>query len=379
MFKKILTIAFLSFSSFASSTLLTVAAKNGYIDVVQRLISAGDNVDATDENGYTALLLAAMHGHTDVVQALVIAGADINALANGESTPLHLATMRGHANVVDALLQVPDIEVDTPGHDGHTQIQLAAARGHTAVVIALLNAGVDAHDPYDDTATALHFAAANGHVGVVKALLAAPVVDQAVSDPGAIVNQMDQDERTPLHDAVEFGHADIVEILLLVTGVDADVQDYAGNSPLHDAAKKGHIAIFLTLLAHGADSTITNKEGHIPLMGATPAFRSAVQKEKILAFPLTYSLRIPKGLVTTWKTMEHQIPVLVFGMLMGTLSPLHTGDLAVLPIEIWRLILSFLKIGDVYIKPLFQKKHDDKGPGGAGGQGASSGRLTLAH
>ena len=57
---------------------LMEAAANGQADEVRALLDAGDDVNAKDEKGYTALMLAASSGHNEAVQVLLDAGADVH-------------------------------------------------------------------------------------------------------------------------------------------------------------------------------------------------------------------------------------------------------------------------------------------------------------
>ncbi|CRL24736.1 Ankyrin repeat-containing domain [Penicillium camemberti] len=82
-------------------TALQEAAGGGHIDVVQTLLAAKADVNASpaEYNGRTALQAAAGGGHLDVVQTLLAAKADVNA-----SVALEEAEAKGHTQVVQALL-----------------------------------------------------------------------------------------------------------------------------------------------------------------------------------------------------------------------------------------------------------------------------------
>src|SRR5262245_20041651 len=82
-----------------TASLLT-ASMNGRADQVRRLLAAGVRVNATGNDGATALMAAANGNHPEVVQALVAAGANVNAAAKNGVTALMLAAERGAADIV---------------------------------------------------------------------------------------------------------------------------------------------------------------------------------------------------------------------------------------------------------------------------------------
>ncbi len=71
---------------------------------INRLITAGANVDAQDEAGRTALLLAAATS-PDAVRSLIQAGADVHLIDQYGQTALHLAALRGTPETVFRLLE----------------------------------------------------------------------------------------------------------------------------------------------------------------------------------------------------------------------------------------------------------------------------------
>ncbi|HOT02439.1 MAG TPA: ankyrin repeat domain-containing protein, partial [Acidobacteriota bacterium] len=74
-------------------------------ETVGILLGAGASVAAATQTGWTALMSAAGSGHAAVVDRLITAGADVNAWTRDSgTTPLLCAVGNGHAAVVRLLL-----------------------------------------------------------------------------------------------------------------------------------------------------------------------------------------------------------------------------------------------------------------------------------
>ena len=76
---------------------LMTAAEAGDAAGAAAAIAAGAEVNAADEDGWTALHLAALNDRAAVVELLLAQpGIDVNARTKWRSTPLILAVSRGH-------------------------------------------------------------------------------------------------------------------------------------------------------------------------------------------------------------------------------------------------------------------------------------------
>jgi serine/threonine-protein phosphatase 6 regulatory ankyrin repeat subunit B len=83
---------------------LVTAAGRGDLLAVQRILSAGTDVNSVrGKDGVTALMAASSNGHLAVVRELIARGADVNAKIRG-FTALMAASGRGHLAVVRELL-----------------------------------------------------------------------------------------------------------------------------------------------------------------------------------------------------------------------------------------------------------------------------------
>ena len=141
---------------------------------VRALITSGEDVNASQGDGMTALHWAARHGDTALVKMLIAAGANVRATTRlGGYTPLLLASQIGHAQVIDALIAAGADAKGTTAN-GVTPLMFAAASGQVDAVKALIAHGADvnAAEPTRGE-TALMFAAANKRADAVRLLIAA--------------------------------------------------------------------------------------------------------------------------------------------------------------------------------------------------------------
>jgi ankyrin repeat protein len=83
------------------------------------LIKAKADVNARQEDHWTALHLAAKNGHGEAVKALIEGSAAVDAQEKYEATALHLAAQNGHSEPVRACW---------------TPLNVAANNGHLEVV-----------------------------------------------------------------------------------------------------------------------------------------------------------------------------------------------------------------------------------------------------
>lgn len=73
--------------------------------IVQELLSAGADLEATDKRGRTPLIIAVAHGHDAIVRLLLASGVDVNARPENKRTALYHAVRRHDPDLVELLLQ----------------------------------------------------------------------------------------------------------------------------------------------------------------------------------------------------------------------------------------------------------------------------------
>ncbi|KAJ3113108.1 hypothetical protein HDU96_003783, partial [Phlyctochytrium bullatum] len=172
------------------STLLSLAAEFGRVDVTRLMLSHGADINVRCRTaGRSPLHLAAKLGHLDVVRVLLEQGADVDCTDSQNSTPLILAAYaRKESLAIAQLLIEKGANIDARDKDGSTSLHAAVQQDQINVVRLLLESGanVDCRNKYK--MTALMWAASKGLIEVAKLLV----------DSGAQVDARNVDGATPL-------------------------------------------------------------------------------------------------------------------------------------------------------------------------------------
>ena len=121
-------------------TPLFAAAWHGTPTMIERLVSAGADVNFRDKNSQTPLLWAAVQEKSANIQALISTGANVLARDNSNRTALHLAALSGVSNNIKVLLEA-GADVNAQTEDGRTPLMLANAAG--TPIDALIGAGAE--------------------------------------------------------------------------------------------------------------------------------------------------------------------------------------------------------------------------------------------
>lgn len=117
---------------------LIQAAQAGDLDTVKRLLAGGADVNARDADGWSALVRACYnaelkHGFPEVIQLLIDAGADIEASIGYGVRPLMLAAGYGEAAVVATLLNA-GADVLAKNEGGYTALMMAKQKFYVDVI-----------------------------------------------------------------------------------------------------------------------------------------------------------------------------------------------------------------------------------------------------
>lgn len=145
------------------------AAGRGDVEKVRGFLLAGQNPNAVDIDGRTAVMLAAYGNHPVMVSLLVDAKARCDAKDKNGITALQIAAERGYEDVLVQLLRCK-ANLNLDNREGTTPAMFAAQKGQLRVLQLLVQAGADLTLQDRTGRTALEWAELNNRRTVVDFL-----------------------------------------------------------------------------------------------------------------------------------------------------------------------------------------------------------------
>ena len=105
---------------------LSLAAKEGYVDIVSALVKYGANIHASNDDWEAPMHIAAFYGHIDVMRFLLTRDININKQDKKGNTVLHIAVMKSQFNCVHLLLTGDTgIDLSIKNNESKTALDLA--------------------------------------------------------------------------------------------------------------------------------------------------------------------------------------------------------------------------------------------------------------
>lgn len=157
-------------SSDQGDTALMVAVNNSNVGMCEFLLAHGANPNARrSTDGMSPLVIAASLGSVDIAKMLINGGADINTKTTSGVTPLFIAAAKGRDAIVKLLLQ-NHAKVNEMNVLGWPPLLIAVQGGDLTAVRLLIDAGAPVNNRYAGV-TPLIVAAANDKVPVIEELL----------------------------------------------------------------------------------------------------------------------------------------------------------------------------------------------------------------
>jgi ankyrin repeat protein len=196
----------INYRSVNGRTPLHVAAMGRSFGVIEKLLKAGANIEATCQENFRPVHYACMYATHSEVSLLLNSGADCNTQTIIGETPLHLAVKTNSTKVVRTLLS-RGARVDRIDNQGLRPLTLACSTGNLEIVQLLLDHGaVLRGSPGKGVVTdsPMCVAAKGGFVSVIQALI----------QRGGAVREIDSSNWDPLRYACFMGHVEAVACLL---------------------------------------------------------------------------------------------------------------------------------------------------------------------
>ncbi|XP_036294889.1 ankyrin repeat and death domain-containing protein 1A isoform X2 [Pipistrellus kuhlii] len=117
---------------------LHFAALSGSEDVARALIHSGGCTNVAD-HGASPMHLAVKHNFPTLVQLLIDAGSDLDATDNRQQTPLHLAAEHARQDIAEMLLAA-GVNLHLRDKQGKTALAVAARSNHISLVDMIIKA-----------------------------------------------------------------------------------------------------------------------------------------------------------------------------------------------------------------------------------------------
>lgn len=222
-------------------TLLEVAIRMNYIEVVKRLLKYGANPNIKGTGKWYPLHWAVYVGSKDCVKMLLNQEVQVNVKDDSEISPLHVAAFCGQDEIVELLLTRGARINAVEKKFGLSALHIAVLQNQISTSEVLLNRGanVKGHDAHNRTL--LHWASAHNKSDIAALLL----------KKGINVNAKDSLGRTALHWAVQCGYMDMVTVLV-ENGAKVSEEDKYQNKPMLLAAYTNNSKMVTYLFEHGA-------------------------------------------------------------------------------------------------------------------------------
>ncbi len=282
---------------FSGPSALAFAVRYGHHEIVALLREQGADIWNGQHASISMLIAAAEGGLTELALELLSGGANPNAIDSFDETALQCAAYRGHDDITRALVKF-GAETDGSKNGQHLLFN-AAAGGLNWLVKACLETEVLIDSLDSRGRSPLIAAARNGHVETMQLLFEAGIqINRAISssketplqaaitaqqtaaakwliDHGGELHtymiEMEMGRLTPLMNAAVMQNVEISKHLL-AAGAQVSQQDPTqGNTALHHAATREKSHVTSLLLQAGAEVNTRNKAGQTPLMSAAIA------------------------------------------------------------------------------------------------------------
>jgi ankyrin repeat protein len=230
-------------------------------------------VNATENDGKTALFEACLLGNIKAAKYLVAHDADTNIRNEKGNSCLHAACQSGNFKLVKWLVEI-GADINVVNCSGYRPVDFAEkARDETTVGYLQSLHAID-----DEIATSIYTLCLRKDVSRLREMKAIGYdILNVIQSSSPLTN-----DSSPLHIVCHRGLSEVVEYLHETFSVSLAQLDTLGCSPLHYAVIGGHVSLVLWMIAHGAwaleptsggrtSMHLAAKYGHLTIINALVA------------------------------------------------------------------------------------------------------------
>jgi len=235
-------------------TALMTAAEISNVEITRLLLEHQAKVNARRNNGKTALVIAAGKDSVEIVKLLLDKRADTTIASDEGRSALYYAIQSGNRDIARLLVE-SGADVNAETQRGETVLMEAVVYGKEDIVRLLLEKGANVNTTYEGTSI-LAAAAERSRCKIVRLLL----------DKGANANEKNWGSPVLVRASAYSRDTDCLQALV-EKGADINAKDQVGQTPLFFAAQHGPVANVEWLLKNGANLNVV-AYGQTPLEAA---------------------------------------------------------------------------------------------------------------
>ncbi len=237
---------------------LFCAVYNNSYGTVKYLLEKGADVNkksSRDNDNFTSFHLACMNGNTNIAELLIQYGADTSIKDIHGNTPLMIASLRDNDELVQTILDTRTYTLSSKSRKPSPSQSQSVKKA-----MDLVYSTIDVEN--DSGYTPLNAACQNKNRVLIELFVSLGAdISHAIDTGDKPIHQLSQKRL-----ASQENRPDLIDFLI---GEGADVNDIntkTGETPLHCLTKyTDHESTLRLLLYHGADPTIPDKSGTLPI------------------------------------------------------------------------------------------------------------------
>ena len=115
---------------------IDLAAREGQVELVEKILKDGFDINSKNDKGHSVLMLAAYNGHYNLVQFLIERGADVNSVDQTGSTIIMGVVFKGNGPIFNLLLN-SGAYLEIKNQKGQTALDYAIMFGRRDLIFKI--------------------------------------------------------------------------------------------------------------------------------------------------------------------------------------------------------------------------------------------------